>query len=239
MATVGTQKSLGDGKSKDKPEPLDLSHHFSIMAQRRTESSVTKFIGGLSTTTFNLGPGFPFAGNFPLDTLEGAIAKPRRLPLHSVSGVTLPDTDTSRFTVPKVSMDSQSNNPDTEIDLSTALQYQASTGYPSLAAFIQDWAVNYQNQGNIPYKDPETLITCGALDGLAKSLMTFSDPGDNILVEEYVYISAKDNILPFGLGLAAVNIDQEGMSAKSLEHILGNWDETIQGKRPRLMYTVT
>ncbi|KAH8890000.1 PLP-dependent transferase [Thozetella sp. PMI_491] len=222
-----------------KPAPLDLSHHFSSMAKRRTESSVAKFAAAILTAQHNLGPGFPFAGNFPTDTLEGAIAEPQRFPLLRLTPISLPNTDQARFTIPKVSLDSQSGDPASEIDLATALQYQSSTGYPSLASFIQDWAINFQNQGRIPYNGPETLITGGAQDGLAKCLLTFADVGESILVEEYVYFSARDQILPFGVKPIPVGLDEQGMSARNLKHILENWDEKKRGKKPHLMYTVT
>ncbi len=209
------------------------------MARRRTESSVAKFAAAVSTAKHNLGPGFPFAGNFPVDTIEGAIAEPRRYPLHPLTAISLPSTDETRFTIPKVSLDSESSDPTSEIDLATALQYQSSTGYPSLAAFIQSWAVDRQNQGSIPYQSPKTLITGGAQDGLSKCLLTFADVGDSILVEEYVYFSSRDQMPPFGLNIVPVGLDDQGMSSQGLEHILESWDEKKQGKKPHMMYTVT
>ncbi|CZR54869.1 related to aromatic amino acid aminotransferase and related proteins [Phialocephala subalpina] len=223
-----------------KPEPLDLSHYFSEMAKRRTESAITPFLQAVSSSVSNIGAGLPFPGNFPNDTLEGALGKVNRFPLHPVSPLSVPSSDTERFTIPKFSSISPASvDPKEEIDLASALQYQSSSGYPSLAAFIQDWAVNHQNQGKIPYANPGTLISGGAGDGLAKCLMTFADVGDNILVEEFVYFNAKDMILPFGVGLVPVQLDNEGMSAKSLSHILEHWNEKKQGKKPHMMYTVT
>ena len=120
-----------------------------------------------------------------------------------------------------------------------ALQYQASTGIASLAAFIQDWAINYQNQGRIPYEGPETLLTGGTLDALAKCMMTFADEGESILMDENVYFSARDLVLPFGVKVVPVKLDEHGMSATSLKRILDNWKEKSDGKKPHLMYTVT
>jgi DNA-binding transcriptional MocR family regulator len=226
--------------SRGKIAPKDLSHHLSAMANRRKESSISPFSQAISSSVFNLGAGFPFPGNFPNDTLEGAIAKVTRFPLHPVSPLSPPSLDTSRFTVPKYSsLTPGSIDPAEQIDLASALQYQSSSGYPSLAAFIRDFALNYQNQGKIPYSNPGTLITGGAADGFSKCLMTFADVGDNILVEEFVYFQAKDMVGPFGVGLVPVKLDDEGMSAKSLAVVLSRWDEKKQGKKPHMMYTVT
>lgn len=207
------------------------------MAKRRTASSIAKVIAAFPTAQFNAGPGFPFAGNFPVDTLEGAIAQVNRFPLFPLTSISLPDPDAStRFTVPKASITSDA---DSELDLKTALQYQSSTGIPPLANFIQEWAVKYQNQGKIPYEGPQTLLTGGALDGLAKCLLTFADEGDAILVEADVYFSARDMMIPFGVKIVPVELDERGMSAKSLEQILDSWDGAGSGRKPHMLYTVS
>lgn len=220
-----------------KSKPLDLSHHFSRMAKRRTVSSVSNVIAAYPTATLNAGPGFPYAANFPVDTLEGAIAKLNRFPLHPLAPISLPDENLStRFTVPKVSLD---ENPDTNIDLKDALQYQSSTGIPPLAIFLQDWAVNWQNQGRIPYEDPQTLLTGGAADALAKCMLTFADEGDAILMDSEVYFSARDSVLPFGVKVVPAKLDEHGIDPKSLRKLLDHWDEKKDGKKPHLLYTVS
>lgn len=223
-----------------KPAPKDLTHHFSAMANRTTTSSVAVIESALTPSVINLGAGFPFAGNFPFDTLEGALADPNRFPLFPASAISPPSSAEQRFTIPKFSsVTPAAADPDVEIDLATALQYQSSTGYPSLAAFVEDFALNWQNQGKIPYESPETLITGGAQDGFAKCLTTFANIGDSILVEEIMYFSAKDMTIPFDLTLVPVKLDGQGMDPKDLARILDHWDEDSQGKKPHIMYTVT
>jgi len=210
------------------------------MAKLRKESSISPFVSAFSNSTFNLGPGWPFAANFPFDTLEGALADCNRFPLFPILPLSPPSAEIERFTIPKFSsVTPGAVDPNAEIDLATALQYQSSTGYPSLATFVDDFALNQQNGGKIPYVNPGTLITGGAMDGFAKCLMTFADPGDNILVEEFVYFSAKDAIGPFGVGLVPIKLDDEGMSARDLTEVLGRWDTKKRGKKPHMMYTVT
>ncbi|KAK3331543.1 pyridoxal phosphate-dependent transferase, partial [Apodospora peruviana] len=222
--------------NKPRPKPLNLSHHFSAFAKRRIQSSLSKAFGAEIGTGINTGPGFPFAGNFPVDTLEGAIANPDRFPIHSKTGISIPDADTDRFTVPKTTIN---NDHQTQIDLSTALQYQSSSGYPSLAAFIQDWAINHQHNGNIPYDKPQTLITGGSQDAFAKLLMTFANDGDAILVEEVLYLQANAQIPAFGVTRVPVKLDKHGMSSKDLARILDTWNERRDGRKPHMMYTVT
>ena len=221
-----------------KPAPRNLAHHYNATARRRGPGSVAKIVPAITTTQYDLGPGWPYAGNFPTDTIEGATAEIDRFPIHPQSMIPFGSPDTTRFTIPKTSIGAGVMDPNRQIDLASALQYQSSSGYPSLADFVHDWAVNHQNQGKIPYAEPQTLITGGAIDGLAKCLSTFVSEGDSILVEEYMYFSAKDAMLPLGVTLVPVRLDDEGISAEDLRRILENWDES-RHKKPRLMYTVT
>ena len=238
--TSSPEMKVSTQNGSPKPAPKDLSNHFSAMAKRTKTSSVAPVESALTPSVFNLGPGFPFAGNFPFDTLEGAIADPNRFPLFPASPLSPPSSDEERFTVPKFSsVIPGAINPDVEIDLSTALQYQSSSGYPSLAAFVGDFALNHQNQGKIPYQSPQTLITGGAQDGFSKCLTTFANVGESILVEEFVYFSAKDMLVPFDLTPVPVKLDDQGMDPRDLAEILENWDESIQGRKPHMMYTVT
>lgn len=70
------------------------------------------------------------------------------------------------------------------------------------------------------------------------------DPIDDkqaLLVEEYCYTNAIQAVVPRGLSIVPVKIDDEGMLASGpggLEDILDSWDVS-RGKRPHLIYTVT
>ncbi|PVH89495.1 PLP-dependent transferase [Cadophora sp. DSE1049] len=223
-----------------RPQPKDLSHHFSAMAKLRVQSSVAPFVQALTPSITNLGAGFPLAGTFPADSLEGAIAKTNRFPLHPMSPTSFPSLDISRFTIPKFS----SSIPaviatDNRIDLATSLQYQDSTGLPSLANFISDFSINHQNQGKIPYSKPEALITSGAVDAFSKCLSTFANPGDSILMEEVTYFTARDAVLPFRVRIAPMKLDDEGIDAVALNRMLDTWSEKNMGRKPHMMYTVS
>ncbi|KAK0102575.1 hypothetical protein ONS95_006186 [Cadophora gregata] len=231
---------LSEAEVLPRAQPKDLSRHFSAMAKLRVKSSISPFFQALIPSVTNLGAGFPLPQTFSADSLEGAIAKPNRFPLHPMSPTSFPSLEISRFAIPKYS----SSIPaiiasDNRIDLATALQYQDSTGLPALANFINDFSINHQNQGKIPYLKPETLTTGGAVDAFAKCLSTFANPGDSILMEEVTYFTARDAVSPFGVGIVSMKLDEQGVDAVALNHMLDTWSEKKRGRKPHMMCTVS
>lgn len=103
---------------------------------------------------------------------------------------------------------------------------------------------------NIPYKEPEIILSCGNTDGFAKTMEALSntwsqgDPveaREGLLVEKYAYMNAIQAARPRGLNIVPVAVDEEGMCASGaggLSDVLENWDVS-RGKRPHLIYTVT
>ena len=218
--------------------------------------SISPHVLGATTDVLS---GLPNNNYFPYDTLEASAALPARFtptpnkpvdpPSALLTSTHLSDQATStRVVVPKTS-----NNADMlrKIDLMTALQYGTAQGYPPLYQFIRQFTTENLHP-NIPYKGgPEIILTCGATDGLAKTLEaltnTWSEERDwirdreGILVEEFAYMNAVQAAKPRGLSITPVAIDDEGMKADGkggLEDVLASWDES-KGKRPHLIYTVT
>ena len=247
--------------SADKrPEPIDLSHHYSKATRNRVESSIKGFykyfaIPGIG----NLAGGLPNNNYFPFDTLEAAAALPERFtptpntpvdpPTAQLAATKLSDdVSSSRVVVPKAS-----DNEDIlrKIDLKTALQYGTAQGYPPLYSFLRQFTTQNLHP-NVPYREgPEILLTCGSTDGFSKTLEALTntwnedkDPiadKEGLLVEEFCYMNAIAAARPRGLNIVPVAIDDEGMKAHGtggLYRVLSTWDQS-RGKRPHLIYTVT
>ncbi|EEH05320.1 aromatic amino acid aminotransferase [Histoplasma capsulatum G186AR] len=239
--------------------PVDLSHHFSVVARNRVGSDVKKFYKYFAIPGIhNLAGGLPHPSYFPYDTLEAAVALPTRIDPSTADGPstvaegdeilvsTLPPT--ARLTIPK---ESNNTNPTTRIDLTTALQYGTAQGYPPLFSFIRQF-VRENLHPNIPYTGgPEVILTCGATDGFSKTIEALTNVWDEnrdwirdrecILCEEFVYMNAIQTVKPRGINVVTVAMDSDGMMVdgdRGLKHILESWDFS-RGKRPHLMYTVT
>lgn len=250
--------------------PLDLSHHFAHATKIRAASNIKLFyrffqIPGIG----NLAGGLPNASLFPFDTLEAQVAKPDRwTPTPNVieregddvlaasfsSSAKLSDSReetvaSSHMTVPKT--DDAEADPLKKIDISTALQYGTSAGYPPLASFVRQFTRNHLHP-NVPYRNgPEIILTCGSTDGFHKAVELIVEPWvagrdpiedrPAMLCELYVYLNGPNTVKPKGARIVPVEIDDEGMLAHGpggLKHILDNWD-LRQGRRPHFMYTVT
>ncbi len=187
--------------TRPRPEPLDLSHHYSQVTKNRGSSAVKDFykyfripnIGNLAggphscpefaSQALTFFPGLPNNNYFPFDTLEGAAALPDRfkptpnkpvdspIECHSHPRVTSSLT-TSRVVVPKTS---ENNDLLRRIDLRSALQYGTSQGYPPLYSYLRQFARENMHP-NVPYAGgPEIILTCGSTDGFAKTIEALSD----------------------------------------------------------------
>jgi DNA-binding transcriptional MocR family regulator len=139
-----------------------------------------------------------------------------------------------------------------KIDLDTALQYGTAQGYPPLYEFIKLFVSRHLHP-TIPYAGgADVLLTCGSTDGFSKTIQCFTnawsaergDPvalREGMLVEEFAYMNAVQTVQPYGVNVAAVALDTQGMVAHGpggLKEVLEGWD-FARGKRPHLMYTVT
>lgn len=60
-------------------------------------------------------------------------------------------------------------------------------------------------------------------------MATFCNKGEMILASEWTYPSAMFTSLPFGVTVAPVALDSEGMCADDLLAVLENWDEHARG----------
>ncbi|EKG18790.1 Aminotransferase class I/classII [Macrophomina phaseolina MS6] len=245
---------------QDLPRPVDLSHHLSRNAKNRVPSSMKAFykyfqIPGIG----QLAGGLPNEKYFPYDDFEARVALPNRFtptpnkpvdpPAAGLAAASLSDSPTSaRIVVPHTSGTTDILR---KIDLDSALQYGTAQGYPPLYQFIRQFTTQNLHP-NIPYRGgPEVILTCGSTDGFSKTVQALTnewfedrDPIDErqgLLVEEYCYTNAIQAVIPRGLNIVPVKIDDEGMLAKGpggLEDVLDSWDAS-RGRRPHLIYTVT
>ncbi|SPQ21076.1 9d477292-7c3a-4d42-a2f0-d007f2380576 [Thermothielavioides terrestris] len=241
----------------EKPPPLDLSHHYSVVTKRRRPSNMKaayKFfeIPGI----LNIAGGLPNVAHFPFDTLEAQTAKPVRWtpspnypgePDASAAAASDPAAAT-HIAVPKTVNET---DPLKKIDLATALQYGLAKGYPPLLSWVRQFTREHLHP-DVPYRDgPDVVLTCGSTDGFAKTLNLFVNqwtegvnsiserPG--LLCDTFAYPNAINQALPYGVQIVPVKADAAGMAVEGpggLEDVLANWDPS-KGKRPHLMYTVT
>ncbi|WAR14611.1 AADAT-like protein [Mya arenaria] len=119
-------------------------------------------------------------------------------------------------------------------DLHIGLQYQSTRGLAELITFITSLVKRLHDPPtwNIPGCSGAHCITtsCGAQDGLYKTLELLLEDGDIILSEEFTYPSMIGTSRPFGADVQTVRTDKHGIVPESLEALLSQWPKPEPGK---------
>ena len=98
-------------------------------------------------------------------------------------------------------------------DPTAALQYSLSEGYPALRTTLERWLA--QDYG-IDFSENTLLITSGAQQGIDLVTKCLCDEGDTVLVEKPTFIGALNTFRSYGVQLAPVELEDDGLSLASL-----------------------
>ncbi|RAO64657.1 uncharacterized protein BHQ10_000669 [Talaromyces amestolkiae] len=120
-------------------------------------------------------------------------------------------------------------------DLNSALSYGQATGLPQLAKMIREQVKIYHDP---PYADWGCVLTTGSTSSLDIALRMLTERGDSVLVEEYTYPTMIETSLPLGIKPVPLQMDEFGIVPEAFDEMLRHWDSSIQGKVPRLLYTI-
>lgn len=77
--------------------------------------------------------------------------------------------------------------------------------------------------------DFQVLLSSGSTDAWAKVVQLLCEPGEHILVEQFVYPSAQSFYIPMGCKGVPIAMDGEGMIPSALEDVLKNWESAHPG----------
>ncbi|GJJ11574.1 hypothetical protein Clacol_005809 [Clathrus columnatus] len=223
------------------PNSIDLSHHLSSLAKARVLSPLKRLQKiKPKPGTISMSGGHPDPTLFPIENLHidallsnsfatknGKNSSFLEWIWSKIGTRASPKTET--YTVNKFGVKSE------DIDLAHALQYSGAGGMIQLQEFAREFTKTVYTPA---YGDWTILADCGNTDATSRCLATFCNPGDSIIVEEWTYPSFLASARPMGVKPVPVKVDGQGMMAIDLERILSTWDENVQGRRPRTMYTV-
>jgi len=122
------------------------------------------------------------------------------------------------------------------VGLASTLQYGLGTGDPHLVAFLRE---HTQMVHRPPYEDWSTTLTCGNTYSFYTCCRMLLERGDYLVMEEYAYSSAISACGPLGIKIVGIEMDEQGMTATGLDHVLSTWDVSARGARkPRVIYLV-
>ena len=121
-------------------------------------------------------------------------------------------------------------------DIATAFQYGQGHG----SAQLLRWLVEHTELvHNPPYQDWSCTMTIGSTGAFDTTLRMLAKRGDSVLSEIYTYPAMVEAAAPMGINVAAVEMDEGGMLADSLDEVMRTWDESVRGgPKPFLVYTV-
>ncbi|KAK4689309.1 hypothetical protein P7C73_g797, partial [Tremellales sp. Uapishka_1] len=219
------------------PESLDLQHHLT-QAVRAQRPSAMKAMGKLlmeKEKVRSLAGGMPHHSLFPMR--HATFTMPT---LQSIASGSLEDwkngtAETEDFHLKKTGPGTE-DDPAGICDINEVLQYGLSNGFPRLIELLGE--LNETIHGRV-LKDADLFITCGATDGVSKVFQLFVTPGvDTVLTEEYSFDTSLIAGQSRGAKFFPIKTDDNGMIPGDLEDVLSNWDESIRGRKPHLIYTI-
>lgn len=200
---------------------IDLTSHLSKEAKRREPSKLKAVLKHRTPQMAYLAGGLPLPKYFAWDSIS---VSTRHAPFEG--GIVGEQTQENAldFTVGY-------GPSEHDIPLGSSLQYGASKGPEQILAFIRE---HTDLVHRVPYEDYDIITTVGSTHGWDALLRTLCDPGDTILVEQYVFASAVETAKPLGIKMSPIVMDDFGIVPEILEKKLSNWT----GALPKLMYLV-
>ena len=114
-------------------------------------------------------------------------------------------------------------------DMTTALQYGITEGYPALRTAVQD---RLAKKFSISGEDNTLIITSGGQQGLELAAKVMCNEGDTILCENPSFIGALNAFRSLGANLVGIEMEEDGVKLDALEKALQ------ENPRAKLLYLI-
>lgn len=256
FASTDVEEHLEDLKIplgvETKRKAMDWSSYLTEESAARRPSALKAAFQHLAIPgIISLGGGLPLPAYFPIHevsvkvpvvgkfsetetALQGAVIKLVKYLDHQIPHP--PATAVETYINGVINGAEEFNDFQPKVGLSTTLQYGLGTGEANLISFFKR---HTQIVHNPPYEDWETTLTCGNTYAFYSCMRMLVERGDYIIMEEFAYSSAISTCAPLGIKIVGVEMDEQGMTAIALDHVLSTWDVTSRGARkPQVIYLV-
>ncbi|KAJ2645267.1 hypothetical protein GGF44_000036 [Coemansia sp. RSA 1694] len=207
-----------------KPQSKDLSSLFTEATKRRRSSPLKPLLKYMlaDPTLVSLGAGLPHPDTFPFISVTATVAE---------AGKSATDASARHL---DVAIAARTPTAATE-GLERFLQYGNGRGVPSYAKFAQE----HTERVHSPlYDDWDVVVSAGNTDAFVKALMLFCQSGDTLIVDEWTYPAIIETVGPMNIGMAPVQMDNEGIMPVALDLLCKNWSATSTAPRPRVVYMI-
>ncbi|GES57259.1 aromatic aminotransferase Aro8 [Aspergillus terreus] len=210
-----------------KPKAKRFDHIFSLESKSRKVSTLKGAARYLKNPgLISLGGGLPSPEYFPIEEIDIKVPTP--------PGFSPEATRESGSVLRACKGDAQAGK--SLYDLQVALNYGQAMGSPQLLRFVTEHTELIHNP---PYADWQCCLTCGSTYSWDTALRMLCERGDFIMMEEYTFSSAQETVLPLGVKVVSIKMDEGGLIPESMDELLSNWDEAARGARkPFVLYTI-
>ncbi|KAF4469486.1 aromatic amino acid aminotransferase I [Fusarium albosuccineum] len=211
---------------------LTKTAHFSRETLSRLPCAIKQASGYLKQPgIISLGGGLPSSEYFPYAEISMRVPKP---PHFSEQHVLSEEAELAQtITIGKYDVQKGLS----EYDLSIALNYGQAMGSAQMMRFITEHTELIYNP---PYADWGVCQTVGSTAALEQTIRMLCDKdrGDAVLTEEYTFSTALSTIVPLGIKVVGVKIDEQGLLPDEMDRILASWDDSNGVRKPHVLYTV-
>ena len=111
--------------------------------------------------------------------------------------------------------------------------YPVAAGYPPLRELV---AEKLRRDRQMTVSPEDIVLTSGSGEAINMLVQAFTDPGDVLLTEEYVYLGTMRQMRLWGAQVVGVKCDGEGIIPEALDETIRA--QTAAGRQVKFLYTI-
>ena len=111
--------------------------------------------------------------------------------------------------------------------------YSNASGDPELRKLV---AEKLTRERNMKVTADDMVLTSGSGEAIGILIQALTDPGDVVLVEEFVYLGTLNQLRRYGADVVGVKCDDDGIVPADLDSVIT--EQTAKGKKVKYLYTI-
>ncbi|HAA94807.1 MAG TPA: hypothetical protein DHW65_08560 [Dehalococcoidia bacterium] len=111
--------------------------------------------------------------------------------------------------------------------------YSSPSGDPELRQLV---AEKLQRERNMKVTADDMVLTSGSGEAIGILIQALTDPGDVVLVEEFVYLGTLNQMRRYGADVVGVKCDDDGIIPEDLDKVIT--EQLGKGKKVKYLYTI-
>jgi 2-aminoadipate transaminase len=111
--------------------------------------------------------------------------------------------------------------------------YSTAAGDPELRKLV---AEKLTRERNMTVTADDMVLTSGSGEAIGILIQALTDPGDVVLVEEFVYLGTLNQMRRYGADVVGVKCDDDGIIPEDLDSVIT--EQMAKGKKVKYLYTI-